>query len=70
MKKELDLELKTKLENKLENREDFRVIYDGEDFGIYKYNKETDRYEGCIGHITIEKMLKIIKGSIDFIELK
>jgi hypothetical protein len=58
------------LKNRLENHEDFRVIYDGEDFGIYKYIEERNRYEGCIGHITIQSMLDIINGKCDFIELK
>lgn len=58
------------LQNKLKNKEDFRVIYDGEDFGVYSYNQEKNRYEGRIGHITIDKMIKIINGSIDFIVLK
>ena len=55
--------------SKLERREDFRVIYDGEDFGIYSYNEEKNRYEGSIGHLTIESMMRIIKGLNDFIKI-
>lgn len=57
------------LTNKLERKEDFRIIYDGEDFGIYKYNEENNRYEGEIGYLTIESMIKIINGSNDFIKI-
>lgn len=37
-----------------------RVIIDGEDFGLYIFNKESQRYEGIIGHINIADIAKII----------
>ena len=55
---------------KLKDHEDFKVIYDGEDFGTYKYNVKTNRYEGVIGYLTIESILTIIKGLNDFIEIE
>ena len=58
------------LMERLDNKEPFNVIYDGEDFGVYKYNPETNKYEGDIGYLTIQSMLNIIKGLNDFIELK
>lgn len=37
-----------------------RVIFTGEDYGIYKYNEKLNRYEGEIGHIKFEDVLKIL----------
>ena len=39
MKNEKYLEFMTRLQK----HEDFKVIYDGEDFGVYKYIEERDR---------------------------
>lgn len=65
MKKKNILELSEHLKNRLP----FRVIYDGDDFGIYKYNSNKDRYEGIIGHIDLKEMVAIIKSD-SFIELE
>lgn len=65
MKNEECLEYMTRLKN----HDNFKVIYDGEDFGIYSYNEEKNRYEGCIGHLTMKSMLEIIKGLNDFIKI-
>ena len=56
--------------NNLKDRKPFKVIYDGEDFGIYRYNQEKDRYDGCIGHIPLTEMVKIIKDKDHFIKLE
>ena len=66
MKKENTLELI----NHLKDRKPFKVNYDGEDFGIYRYNQEKDRYDGCIGHIPIDKMFQAIKDQSYFIKLE
>lgn len=65
MKNEEYLELATRLQK----RQDFRIIYGEEDFGIYKFNEEKNRYEGEIGYLPIENMVRIIKGSNDFIKI-
>ena len=65
MKKKNILELS----EHLKKRFPFRVIYDGDDFGIYKYNSNKDRYEGIIGHIDLKEMVMIIKSD-GFIELE
>ena len=54
----------------LEQLKPFKVIYDGDDFGIYKYNEKTNRYEGCIGYMEIPKMVEIIKDKDSFINLE
>ena len=56
--------------NHLKNKKDFRVIFDGDDFGIYKYNEETNRYEGFIGYLTLEGMLEAINTEDYFIKLE
>ena len=58
------------LMNNLKERKPFKVIYDGEDYGIYHYNPDKDRYEGCIGHIPMKEMAKIIKDKDHFIKLE
>lgn len=56
--------------NNLKERKPFHVIYDGDDFGIYKYNEEKERYEGAIGHLKLKDMLEIIKNKEHFIKLE
>lgn len=58
------------LMNNLKDRKPFHIIYDGEDFGIYTFNNETNRYEGVIGHIGLKEMLEIIKDKEHFIKLR
>ena len=65
MKNEKNMEYMTRFKN----RDNFNIIYDGEDFGIYKYNKENDRYEGTIGYLSMSSMLQIVKGEHDFIKI-
>ena len=50
----------TELIENLKNRNPIRVIFDGEDFGIYKYNEEKERYEGIIGYLTLDKIKMIL----------
>lgn len=58
----------------LKNKGMFRVIFDGEDFGIYRYSILNKRYEGIkddqIGYLDIATILEIIRGDIDFIKLE
>ena len=56
--------------NNLKERKPFHVIYDGDDFGIYEYNEEKERYEGVIGHLKLKDMLEIIKDKENFIKLE
>lgn len=56
--------------NNLKERKPFHVIYDGEDFGIYHYNQDQDRYEGTIGYIPLQEMVQIIKDYKHFIKLE
>lgn len=56
--------------NNLKERKPFHVIYDGDDFGIYNFNKEKQRYEGIIGHIDLKAMVGIIKDKNSFIKLE
>lgn len=56
------------LMNNLKLRKPFRVIYDGEDFGIYEY--KNGRYEGVIGYIPLKEMVTIIKDKDHFIKLE
>lgn len=59
-----------RIEKDLEYRKPIRVIYDGEDFGIYEYNEEKQRYEGVIGYIEIASVLRAIKDKDYFIQVR
>jgi len=56
--------------NDLKERKPFKVMIDGVDFGIYKFNPNTKKYEGVIGCIELTKMLEIIKNPKHFIKLE
>ena len=58
MKKEKNLEL---FKKQLKDRKPFKVIYGGEDDGIYIYDKTKNRYQGEFGYIDLEGMLEAIK---------
>lgn len=58
------------LKQHLELRQDFKIIYDGEDFGIYKYNQEKNVYQGLVGYLSIESMLLAIIDEEYFIKLE
>ena len=57
------------LVSRLERRKPFGIVYDGEDFGIYKFNYNNNWYEGMIGHINIESMYRAIKDRSYFIQV-
>jgi hypothetical protein len=54
----------------LQKGKPIRLIYDGDDFGIYTFNKETRRYEGIIGYLTIDTINDILNKKITFMELR
>ncbi len=54
---------------KLENREPLRVFYDNQDFGVFKYDSNRKAYQGEIGYLELEVMLKAIKYSNYFIQV-
>ena len=58
------------LMNNLRERKPFYVIYDGDSFGIYKFNEQKQRYEGVIGNIDLKSMIEIIKDKESFIRLE
>ena len=53
----------------IKNKKPIQVICGGFDLGIYQYNQEKNRYEG-MGFLAIETIKDILKGNIDFIELR
>ena len=57
-----------KLVYDLKERKPFRIIYDGLDYGIYKFNESKNWYEGIIGHIDLENMYRAIKDNTYFIQ--
>ena len=63
-------EKSTSLIKHLNERKDFKVIFDGDDFGIYKYDKEKDRYQGVVGYITIQSMIQSIEDETYHIRLE
>ena len=65
MKKE-DLEL---IYKDIEQRKPIRVIFGGDDFGVYEWNEETQRYEDFLG-FTIKELIKIIKTPNHFIKIE
>ena len=67
MKIKNDLEL---LKKHLEERKDFKVVFDREDFGIYKYDEEKKRYQGDIGYISLSGMLQAIEDKTYHIKLE
>ena len=52
----------------LQEHKPFKVIYDGEDFGIFTY--ENGRYQGEIGYIDIENMVRCIRDDNYFIKVE
>ena len=52
----------------LVERKPFKVIYDGEDFDIFKF--ENGRYQGEIGYIDLENMLRCIQDDNYFIKVE
>lgn len=60
----------TELIENLKNRNPIRVIFDGDDFGIYKFNEEKERYEGIIGYLTLDKIKMILREEIDYIKIR
>lgn len=66
MKNEKNMELFKNLEMK----KDFKVFLDSVDFGVYKYNKEKNIYQGEIGYVTLESMLKAIKDKTYFLQVE
>ena len=45
----------------LKERKPFKVIYDGDDDGIYYFDENKNRYQGEFGYLDIEAMVEIIK---------
>lgn len=58
MKIEENLKL---IKKRLISREPLRVIYDGEDDGIYYYDETKKRYQGQFGYFDMESMIEIFK---------
>ena len=54
----------------LNEKKDFKVIYDGDDFGRYKYDSNRNAYVGEIGNITMEAMIRAIEDKDYFIKLE
>lgn len=63
-------ERNTTLIKHLNKKRDFKVIYDGDDFGIYKYDSNRNAYVGEIGHIPMEAMIRAIEDEEYFIKLE
>lgn len=59
-----------KIEKDLELRKPIKLIYDGEDFGVYKFNEEKNRYEGIIGYLEIETIIRAIRDKDYFIQVR
>ena len=54
----------------IKNKKPIKVIYGGNDFGLYEYNDERKRYEGCIGWLTKEMLTQAIQDKDYHIKLK
>lgn len=59
-----------KIKRDLELHKPFRIIFDGEDYGIYTYQEETNRYIGAIGYIPMESMLRAVTDGSYIIQAK
>ena len=55
--------------NDIKDRRPIRVIVNGDDFGIYEWNEETERYEAFLG-FTLEELVEIIKDKDHFIKIE
>ena len=44
---------------------DIKVYIDNDDFGVYKFDYQKQRYQGEIGYITLDKAIKCVNGDID-----
>lgn len=71
MKIEKNMEL---IKRYLKLRKPFKVIYDGDDDGIYYYDSARNRYQGEFGYLDLESMVEIVKhmelGDDYFIQLE
>jgi len=49
-----------------------QVYIDGENFGVYKYDFKNKRYQGVIGYLEIESVIRCINGDaeLNFIEIR
>lgn len=53
----------------IKSKKPIQVICSGYDLGIYQYNEDKNRYEG-MGFLAIETIKDILRGEIDYIELR
>lgn len=47
-----------------------RVYLLGEDFGVYRYNEHKKRYEGGIGYLELNTIIRCINGDDDLDHLE
>ena len=52
----------------LKQRKPIKVILDGLELGIYKYNSQKEKYEG-FGYLTLDSIKKILKGELNHIRI-
>lgn len=53
----------------LRQRKPIKVILNGTDMGIYKFNTEKQRYEG-FGYLTLDTIKRILQEQLNFIEIE
>lgn len=53
----------------LKQRKPIKVILNGTDLGIYKFNESKDRYEG-FGYLTLDTIKRILQEQLNFIEIE
>lgn len=53
----------------LKQRKPIKVIFNGLDIGVFKFNESNNRYEG-FGYLTLEAIKRILKGEIKFIKIE
>lgn len=54
----------------IKQRKPIRVWLRDEYLGVYEFNEELKRYEGLIGNLSIDKIIDILNGKIDFIKIE
>ena len=67
--KKIESNMDLKLQN-FNEKKPFNLIYDGDNWGIYEFNEEKQKYEGFMGSFENETIIRAIKDSNYFIKVE
>lgn len=58
------------LVNDITQRKPIRVLYEGDDFGIYRYDEESNSYKGAVGSIDLRIVKEAVLDKDFFIQIE